>query len=363
MSFPGNIPILVKKLNDYSINEEIVVIFDKHFAFDEPLNNVQTLHLHHPLTFIQSIYHLATSQHIFVDNYYGFLATTNFKENVNCIQVWHAVGAFKKFGLQDKTNGNRTKKARERFKKVYNRFDYIVVGSEKMEQIFKDSFGIKDDRKFLRTGVPRTDFFFDKLSIQKSVDKFNIDFPLAKTRKVILYAPTYREDDLTNNNVSFYLDLDKMYKHFKTDYILLLRLHPSLKNNFTNKYPGFVYNVSDYPSINTLLVGTDILITDYSSIPFEYSLLNKPIIFFTYDLQNYEETRGLQANFKSIIPGPIAYKTEDIIEQIKKNNFNTDNIRRFANKWNEFSQGNSTEELIKKLYKIPLETEQIRKHV
>src|SRR5699024_9379731 len=94
----------------------------------------------HPVHWIWSIYHLATSRIVFVDNYYGFLAATEFKPHVKCIQLWHAAGAMKQFGLKDLSIENRPKKAYKRFHKVYQRFDHVVVGSEHMANIFREGF-------------------------------------------------------------------------------------------------------------------------------------------------------------------------------------------------------------------------------
>src|SRR5699024_12558819 len=105
----------------------------------------------------------------------------------------------------------------------------------------------------------------------------------------LFYAPTYRDNELDIGELK--LDIEKMYQAFKHDYVLLLRLHPAINGEFQNKYPGFVINVSGNYNINHLLVITDILITDYSSIPFEFSLLNKPMVFFAYDLEDRKSTR------------------------------------------------------------------------
>lgn len=363
ISFPGNNPEIIEKLIEQSLDENIVVIkaTDKHIDLTD--DSLTTLQLHHPLHFIQSIYHLATSRHIFVDNYYGFLAAMDFKDDVNCVQVWHAVGALKSFGLKDKSIDSRTKKAYERFLTVYNRFDSVIVGSEKMEQVFRESFGIEDEGRFLRTGIPRTDFFYNDFAKQQAMQRFKKDFPLSIDRKVILYAPTYRDNELEDPTVSLQLDLAKMYNQFKSNYIILLRLHPALNQHYKNKYPGFVFNVTDYDSINTLLIGTDILITDYSSIPFEFALLNKPMIFYTYDLDNYRESRGLPNNYESSVPGPIAFSTDEIIELINNEQFHLERIKPFAQEWNEFSDGYSTDRLIENFYGLPATSEQIQKNV
>src|SRR5690625_1261470 len=164
-----------------------------------------------------------------------------------------------------------------------------------------------------------------------------------------MYAPTYRDGEF--NPVNLQIDLEQIYEHFKHDYVLFLRLHPAVNSKFRNKYPDFIYNVSNYFSINHLLLGTDILITDYSSIPFEFSLLNKPMIFYTYDLETYRNERGLWGNFTEIVPGPIVNTTEELIEEIKQNEFDTEKIKQFSNEWNEYCHGNSSEKLIEAIYK------------
>src|SRR5699024_11742289 len=95
---------------------------------------------------------------IVIANQLVLLESSDIREEDTCIQLWHAAGAIKQFGLQDLTNSDRSKRALRRFQKVYNRFDYVVVGSKQMEKVFKESFGLPEER-FLYTGIPRTDFF------------------------------------------------------------------------------------------------------------------------------------------------------------------------------------------------------------
>src|SRR5699024_2172673 len=119
----------------------------------------------YPVDFMKSIYHLATASHIILDNYYGFLAVANFKKNVKRVQVWHANGAFKRFGLEDLSNKKRSASAIRRFRKVYNNFTHIIVSSKHMENIFNQSFG-DGARHYLKTGMPRTDFYFSASQIE-----------------------------------------------------------------------------------------------------------------------------------------------------------------------------------------------------
>ncbi|WP_028784052.1 CDP-glycerol glycerophosphotransferase family protein [Thalassobacillus devorans] len=301
----------------------------------------------HPIQFIKSIYHISTCRHVFIDNYFGFLAAAKFRKNVKCVQLWHAAGAVKRFGLKDPSTKYRSAKAQARFKKVYQTFDHVVVGSEKMAAIFKESFGLADDR-MLRTGVPRTDFFYDKNVIERVESSLHRQYPILQNKKVILYAPTFRDHQLTNPNIQ--LNLQHLYEELNEEFVLLMRLHPAVKANLSNSYPDFVIDVSSYPNMNELLVVTDILITDYSSIPYEFSILERPMIFYSYDLEEYKRARGFWEDYHSTIPGPVVSTTQDIIEIIKRNDFNMEQIKQFSQQWNHYSNGNSSRQLIEKLY-------------
>src|SRR5699024_7685433 len=329
-SFGGNVNATIGALDNLVENHQIIILADENYnAYAVDRDNKVTLSFKPSRLrdFVTSIYHLATARHVFVDIYYGFLAVTEFKPEVKCVQLWHAAGAIKQFGLEDLSNRGRTNKALQRFHAVYNRFDYITVGSDYMIDIFQDSFAVPKNR-FLKSGIPRTDFFFDKIQKQQAIETIERDFPLMKDKKVILYAPTYRDDELDATNLQ--IDFDVMYQKLKHDYILLLRLHPAVNDKFENKYPGFIFNVTTYPNINDLLVGADILITDYSSIPFEFSLLERPMIFYAYDYEEYRDKRGVWSDYYTRVPGPVVETTEEIIEVIQDKTFELERVQPFA---------------------------------
>ncbi|WP_018660826.1 CDP-glycerol glycerophosphotransferase family protein [Heyndrickxia acidiproducens] len=301
-----------------------------------------------PWHFISSIYHIATSQYVIVDNYYGFLSTVSFKKGVECIQLWHAAGAIKTFGLSDKSIHMRSKGALHRFKKVYAQFDHVVIGSEKMKHIFMEAFGLSSE-KFLLTGIPRTDLFFEKERKEAVVKHIYRRYPALKNKKVILYAPTFRDGQLDKFDLK--LDLSQMHKAFKDTYALIVKLHPAVKKNADlSRYPGFVIDCTDYDDVNELLLITDVLITDYSSIPFEFSILNRPMIFYPYDLEAYQETRGFWESYDQLVPGPVAYQTGEIIKLIKSGSFDYRRIEAFSKLWNTYSTGHSSRNLVQYLY-------------
>jgi teichoic acid glycerol-phosphate primase len=348
-SFGDNVLYTVKAIERLHKDEKILILKTPSCREDFSETTATTL-LFTPtsfFTFIRGVYHLATSRVVMADNYYGFLAVTEFKEEVNCVQLWHAAGALKKFGLMDPSINKRTKKARERFKTVYNRFTHVVVGSERMTTIFKNSFGISDD-KIVRSGIPRTDYFYQLPLLNESEQALAAQFPIIQKKKVILYAPTFRDGDLVNPKI--HMNLTQMYAELGQEYVIFLRLHPAVKIDTANMFPNFVYDVSHYKNINPLLTISDILITDYSSIPFEYSLLSKPMIFYTYDLDNYMETRGVEDSYIAELPGPIVKDTKSLIKAIKFHQYDMNKVNAFSRNWNTYSKGNASEQLVSILY-------------
>lgn len=303
-----------------------------------------------PIDFFQSFYHLATSRYILVDDYYGFLEATEFKEGVTCIQLWHATGAIKKFGLEDVSVKTCSEKSKQRFLKVYSRFHKVVVGSDIMANHFMDAFNLKGEN-ILRTGIPRTDFFYDSALKERVFHQLEQENSLLWNKKVILYAPTYRDHEL--DSFKLQLNLDKMKEQLGENYIVVLRLHPAIKKDidYSKKYPGFVldYSSSRY-DINELLLISDYLITDYSSVLYEYALLKKPIILFAYDLEDYAANRGLWNQYEHAVPGPVVQSTEEIIQLIQDDQFDMKVIEEFSQKWHKYSKGNSSANLISYLF-------------
>ncbi|MFG6062204.1 CDP-glycerol glycerophosphotransferase family protein, partial [Salmonella enterica] len=225
-----------------------------------------------------------------------------------------------------------------------------VVGSESLAEIYMKAFGISRDC-ILTTGVPRTDLFFDekrKARIKQEIISDNLNL---KEKKVILYAPTFRNEELDDYN--FYLDIESMYSGLKDEYVLLIRLHPAIrkKMEYDEKYKDFLYDYTFYPNVNELFLITDILITEYSSIPFEFCLLHKPMIFFAPDLNEYVQKSGIINEYISSVPGPVMYNTDEVINEIKKGIVGLDKIDGFTKKWNQYSFGNASENFINVIFK------------
>lgn len=234
------------------------------------------------------------------------------------IQTWHGTPLKKMLFDIDHVHG-RDEGYVERVSHAVQNWDYLISPSPYATKAFRSAFRYKGE--VLETGYPRNDLFYlpNREEIAKQVhDRLNL--PAGK--KVILYAPTFR-DNQTNEKNKFVFDVDldfeKMKETLGDEYVLLLRMHVVVKNKIKipEEYRDFVFNVSSYPDIQELYLVSDILITDYSSVMFDFANLRRPILFYTYDLELYrDQLRGFYMDFEEEAPGPFLRTTEEVIHAI-----------------------------------------------
>ncbi|UQS85464.1 CDP-glycerol glycerophosphotransferase family protein [Apilactobacillus apisilvae] len=240
-----------------------------------------------------------------------------------------------------------------RFAKRNRRWDYLVVPSDYMATTATNAFDY--DQKVIKSGFPRNDELYtnnNNLYINSIKQKLGI--PLDK--KVILYAPTYRE----NEGFDFQLDLDRMQAKLSSNYVLLIRLHYFVahSNSFYSN-PGFVYDVSDYNNINDLYLISDAMITDYSSVMFDYAHLKRPMIFYAYDKDWYldDENRGVYLDYDKEIPGPVVLNEDDLINRIQHLDSVADNYHdKLIEFYNKFAQYGQNGDAAKKVIETVLST-------
>ncbi len=343
VSFQENAAALIDTYQQQAnMKMKLTVLYTKHAsAIEKDTSHLSFRYFHekNPLHLIQCIYTMFKSKVVLTDNYFLMTSVLRKRPSTTCIQVWHANGALKKFGLEDASNSERSPRDIKRFKRVYASFDYIVTGSDHMREIFKSSFGVNDER-FLPTGVPMTDLYYD----QRRHSLKRNDFP--KGKKILLYAPTYR--DFAMDGLILPFSKEQLQTELNGDYILLVKLHPAVKHLAKAETDDeWIFDVSDQP-LYPLLRVCDVLITDYSSIVFEYALLEKPVLFFTYDLDTYREKRGLVDRYEDIIPGKACVTQNMLLKELLhlKESDHQRQIKTFAEEWNQYSEGRSSEQLL-----------------
>lgn len=288
--------------------------------------------------FIKS-YWIATSEYIFLDNAFLPLAYCNLSKKVKVIQLWHGCNAIKKFGQS--YNTGLLKKLE---KKLAEKYTYLVLNSENTREKYKEAFGVEDS-KILVTGSPRVDIFFDeeKCSILRS--EFYKENTSLEGKKIILYAPTFRDNQSNKLSEELYQLVDGINE----ESVILLRLHPSLNEGVSipKKYESKIINMSSYNNLVQLLLVSDALISDYSSIIYEYSILEKPMLFYSYDLHEYSKRgRGFYEDYESYVPGVICYSLKDLIIEIKKLEVDIDRVKNFKIKNHEYIDGKNMQRIL-----------------
>lgn len=275
------------------------------------------------------------------------------------VQCWHGT-PLKRLGcdLQHFDNAlNTLEGMKKRYKKETEKFSYFLSPSEFATEKFISIWNMKEvgkDKCVLELGYPRNDFLYtynneDIKRIKENLGISDVD------KKILLYAPTYRDNQHTSGVGYTYkteVDFDKLREELEDEYIILFRAHWLVANNFDfDKYKGFIYNVSDYDDINELYILADCLITDYSSVFFDYANLKRPIMFYMYDLEDYRDNiRGFYLDLEEL-PGPILKTEEELIKNIKETtgDFYNERYKKFNQRFNYLDDGKAAKRVVEKI--------------
>lgn len=292
---------------------------------------------HNIFTEWKMFYQIYTSKVIVTDDYVRYIRNFQLRENQRVIQLWHACGAFKKFGQQGTNMSIPLDNA------THAQYNLVTVSSENIRSIYADAFNI-DIHKVRALGVPRTDLFYDEKWIQERKDRIYEKYPQFKEKSVIIYAPTFR--DVNGDRSEFHpaLDFEQLSKSLLPNQMLIICPHPVMKNDIVDGEYENIKVIRDF-STNDLMHISDMLITDYSSVIFEYALLRKPIVFFCYDLANYN--RGFYLNYPDDLPGDVFETQEELSEylQATEKHVITEKYERFIEKYMAACDGHSCERI------------------
>ncbi|WP_408072090.1 CDP-glycerol glycerophosphotransferase family protein [Butyrivibrio sp. JL13D10] len=301
----------------------------------------------------------ATSKYIILNEGSDITGGMEKREGQHIMNTWHGCGAFKKFGKStaDKIFGDTAKNA-ARYP-AHPDYDLVTVSSPEVVWAYIEAMGKEDKPECIKPlGLSRTDVFYDKEFIEAAKEKVAKVIPASKGKKIILYAPTFRGRTKGAYSPSE-LDVKKFYDSFKDEYVLLFKHHPITheRPKIPAEYSGFAFDVTDSLTIEDLICVSDICISDYSSLVFEYSLFERPMIFFAYDLDEYFDWRGFYYNYDELTPGPVVTTNDEMIEYIRHidEKFDVDKVREFRKKFMSSCDGNATNKIIAEFFGKDLE--------
>lgn len=234
------------------------------------------------------------------------------------LETWHGTPLKRLVFDQEEVCG-ASPQHKIQFYKDSRKWDYLVSANYFSSKVFRSAFMF--DKEMLEFGYPRNDILYAPDKEEKAIAlKKKLGIPLDK--KTVLYAPTWRDDEFYGSGqykFELKLDLRKMKRELGDEYVVLLRTHYYIADSLdTTGVEDFAFNLSKYDDIAEIYLISDILITDYSSVFFDYANLQRPMLFFTYDLEKYRDVlRGFYIDMLEEVPGPLLYTSDEVLEAIK----------------------------------------------
>lgn len=337
----GNEKFVYDRMVDLGIDKK----YDIHFIYKE---NVKE-HRSFADKFL-FVYYLATSDYIFMDDFQPEIYKVEFDPQVKVVQLWHACGAFKTVGFER----IKAKGAPAFNTTVHKCYTHVPVSSPLVVNHYSEAFAL-DKSRFYPVGVPRTDIFFDEEYKKKVIQRMHLEFPITeKAERVILYAPTFRGAGAKSAYFPIHmLNYRKIGDYLKkSKSVMIIKMHPFVSNvvKIPEGYEDVFIDASEYREVNDILFITDVLITDYSSVIYEMSLLKKPMLFYAFDLKSYVADRGFYEPYETMVPGKIVKNVQEMLKALEENDFEQDKLEKFVERNFTYRDGKSTDRVIELVF-------------
>lgn len=290
------------------------------------LENESGLSVFYIFFILKDMWEIATAKIAITDTYSIPVSCLNHKDSLTVFQIWHALGAVKKFGLQSAGKAQGRDSGVAKAMSMHKNYDFVIAPSEKTAEFYCQAFGCTKD-KIVVASLPRVDVILDGASRYKEFVELN---PQYKNKKLLAYLPTFRDND------SVYIRT--LFEAFKKneEYALIVSPHPATKTSEDYSFNG---KFSSY-DLAKLSYG---VISDYSATSLECSLLNKPLWFYVPDYEQYKEEKGLNIEIKDEFLKACFEKENELLSAIQNDNYDFDNLKRFSDKYIENKSTNNTE--------------------
>ncbi|MCI5688712.1 MAG: CDP-glycerol glycerophosphotransferase family protein [Emergencia sp.] len=271
------------------------------------------------------------------------------------VQCWHGT-PLKRLGYDITVSDNAMNSVREirdKYRTDTARLDYLLSPCRFVTEKFSSAWNLKafgKEKAILEIGYPRNDFLntFTEEDVKVVKERLGLS---GIDKKIILYAPTWRDNQHDAQAGYVYenpVDFDFLKKQLGDAYIILFRAHYLVADNFDFRaYEGFIYDVSAYDDINELYIAADLLITDYSSVFFDYAILERPMLFYMYDMEEYrDEMRGFYLDTADL-PGEIVKTEEELVAAIDAIDFQkaASQVKEFNQEYNLLNDGKASARL------------------
>ncbi|MGN1030650.1 MAG: CDP-glycerol glycerophosphotransferase family protein, partial [Butyricicoccaceae bacterium] len=286
---------------------------------------------------------MAQADYIFMDDHAPVMDWLVLDPDTKVIQLWHAGAGFKSSGYS--RWGHIGCPAPY---SCHRQYTYGIAGSKHIRHFFSEAWGINDSQ-VLPLGMPRIDEFLDENHRAAKLKELYQQYPMCKDKKVILFAPTYRGKNKATAMYPYELiDFKRLYEVCGDEYIVLFKMHPwvAAPVPIPEEYKDKFVDVNRYPNINDLFYFTELLITDYSSNIFEYSLMRKPMLFFAYDEIQYSFSRGFHRDYEESAPGKICHTFTEVLDAISNQDFEYEKVEEYVEKHFDYIDSHASDRVI-----------------
>lgn len=308
--------------------------FSHSFRIPSTANKWSTLRL---------IYRLATSDTVLMDDYFGLLGNLTISPETKIIQLWHAGSGFKAVGYS-----RFGKYGSPKLSNAHRKYTYVITGSKHLVPVYAEAFGVEESA-VVPTGLPRIDTFLNEEHSQKVTDDFFAAYPQFRGKKIVLFAPTFRGKSISDAHYDYdRIDFEKLHEVCGDKYVVLFRMHHFISEAppIPEEYSDRLVDFASFPDTNDLLHVTDVLVTDYSSVIYEYTLLDKPILFYAYDKDTYSVIRGFHRDYDSVAPGTICVTFDDLLKALQDEDFDLSKVEEFRRENFDYVDTNSADRVI-----------------
>ncbi len=289
---------------------------------------------------------LAQADAIVIDDFQPVINQVDVGRDVRIVQLWHASGAFKTVGYSriGKEAGPGP------WSRVHKNYTHAIVSSEADVPYYAEAFGIPESR-VIPTGIPRMDRYFDDAARVAAREAALEALPMIRGRRTILFAPTFRGDGARDADYDpAWIDHAALFElACEKDAVVIIRMHPFVRRplDIPAAYTERLVDGSVLPmDVNDLLFSVDLLVTDYSSIIFEFSLLGRPMVFYAPDLEDYVASRDVYEPFETFVPGRIVRTFDELVDAIRREDYQAEKVAAFAERHFAHLDGSSTDRVI-----------------
>lgn len=333
ISYKSNeLPLDMKLIREELLNKEMV---EENFLLMK-MENKFSDKVKYFIQIIKQVHAINTSKVVVIDANNFVVSNMTKKDETKIIQIWHATGAIKKFGCDV-----------ERDYEIKN-YDYILTSSSKSIDRMASAFGVEKS-KISPIGIAGTDILFDEKKMLNYKKEMLSKYPEINGKKVILYAPTFRGKGIFENKF-IDINLENILNNLSDEYVVVYKLHPIIAKMNLGKNKSLI-NMSDEEIYKVFSI-TDIFISDYSSIIYDFTILEKPMIFYVPDIDEYVAERGFYDDYEVVMPGKCVKCEEDLINVIKNEDFYIDDVKNLKQSFFDFKDGKASERIADLIVKL-----------